>query len=390
MAMYQALVAACCALAGLQPPLSQDWSDTTLISTDDDWSRVPAMVGFRGDGLTTEPGTDPRTVLADGSGTPVDVTANRTDPGAIGLAAGVAEFELADPVVALRGSATASAPHLVLALDTRGRTRASVRLNVRDLDAAADAVEPVAIQYRVGASGDFANVPGAYLGDATPSYGPDSARAASTAGAGRIEAALPAAADNRPLVQVRVLTTNAVGRDEWVGIDDIRVHAARLPRLWPRTPPPAPPDAAPPPEPPAAVPPGAAPVLTGLSLRPTAFLAARRGPALASGAPAARPPVAPAAGARTPRRGAGLRFRLSEPAKVRFRVLPGGPRLRFQASGRRGLNRLRFSARVRGRALGPGLYVLSAAAVDRFGRASNPTFVRFRVLNGAKRPQKEG
>ena len=34
---------------------------------------------------------------------------------------------------------------------------------------------------------------------------------------------LPAAADNQPLLQVRIITANAVGNDEWVGIDDIAV-----------------------------------------------------------------------------------------------------------------------------------------------------------------------
>src|SRR5215218_9298243 len=135
--MHTALLAAlCCALTGTTaaPPLAQTWSDTALISTDDDWSRVPAMVGYRRDGMVTEPGVDPRRAVADGSGTPVDVAANRTDPGAIGLAAGVAEFELANPVVALRGSVTASAPQLVIALDTRGRAGIAVRLTLRDID----------------------------------------------------------------------------------------------------------------------------------------------------------------------------------------------------------------------------------------------------------------
>ena len=103
------------------------------------------------------PGSDPRGVTADGSGTPVDVAANLTDPRAVGLAAGVAEFELPDPVVAIQGSATASAPHLVMSLDTRGRAGVTVRLLLRDIDATAhDAVEPVALQYRVGAAGPFA------------------------------------------------------------------------------------------------------------------------------------------------------------------------------------------------------------------------------------------
>ena len=36
--MYETLIAACCAIAGLQPPLAQSWSDTNLIRADDDWS----------------------------------------------------------------------------------------------------------------------------------------------------------------------------------------------------------------------------------------------------------------------------------------------------------------------------------------------------------------
>ena len=123
--MSPGLIAAlCCTLIGAPTPFAQDWSDTGLITADDDWSSVPAIVGYRGDGLAAEPGTDPKTVVADGSTTPVDVAANRTDPGALGVAAGVAEFELEDPVVAIQGSATASAPQLVIA-STRAGGRAS-------------------------------------------------------------------------------------------------------------------------------------------------------------------------------------------------------------------------------------------------------------------------
>jgi hypothetical protein len=28
---------------------TQDWSDTGLIGSDDDWSRVPCIIGYRGD-----------------------------------------------------------------------------------------------------------------------------------------------------------------------------------------------------------------------------------------------------------------------------------------------------------------------------------------------------
>src|SRR5262245_28832657 len=61
-------------------PFFQDWSNTGLITTDDNWAGVPGVVGFRGDDLTTVTATDPQTILADGSGTPVDVIANQTNP----------------------------------------------------------------------------------------------------------------------------------------------------------------------------------------------------------------------------------------------------------------------------------------------------------------------
>jgi hypothetical protein len=365
--MYPTLLAAlCCVLTPAQPPVTQSWSDTGLISVDDDWSRVPAIVGHRGDGLAAEPGTDPRTVLADGSATPVDVAANRTDPTAIGLAAGVAEFELADPVVALRGSATASAPHLVFALDTRGHAGVSVRLTLRDIDTSAtDAVEPVAVQYRVGAGGHFANVPGGYVADAT-------------GGSGRtqVRAALPAAADGKPLVQVRVITTDSVGRDEWFGVDDIEITAATVvgggcgdpgPQGPPgQAPPPSGPVQNPPapaPRPPAGDARSAAPRLAELTLTPASFVPARRGPAVL----------------KRGRSGAALRFRLSKAASVRFRIGPGDERRRFVVRGRRGLNRLRFTGRVRGRALANGSYVLTAIAVDGGGRSSAQAATRFRI-----------
>ena len=372
--MYQALIAACCALAGIQPPLAQSWSDTSLIRADDDWSGVPGIAGYRGDGLVAAPGTDPRDVVADGSGTPVDVAANRTDPAAIGLAAGVAEFELANPVVALRGSATASAPQLVLTLDTRGRAGIAVRLTLRDIDTAADAVQPVAVQYRVGGTGDFANAPGGYVADATAStVESDSVNRAGDELATPVRVALPAAADNARLVEVRVLTTDSPGRDEWVGVDDIDVTAATV-RPPPcgdtgpaphRSPGPSPQEPGPPREPGSREPARPRPELTRLALVPDVFTPARRGPAIAFHG----------------RAGAGLRFRLSQPATVRFSVAPGGPRMRFQARGRRGPNRARFGGRIRGRRLTAGDYELTAVARGRTGLDSAPASVRFRIAS---------
>jgi hypothetical protein len=82
-------------------PFSQNWSNTGLITTSDDWSGVPGIIGYRGDGLTSATGVDPQTVLADGTGTPVDVNANMTSPNTF-TTGGVSEFEITDPVVALQ------------------------------------------------------------------------------------------------------------------------------------------------------------------------------------------------------------------------------------------------------------------------------------------------
>jgi hypothetical protein len=378
-------------------PFAQGWSDTGLISRDDDWSGVPGAVGHRGDGLTSVPGADPRLVVVDGSGTPVDVNANETDPRAVGLAAGVTEFELQDPVVALQGSATAAAPHLVVSLDTRGRSGVTVRYRLRDIDASsnANAVQAVALQYRVGASGDFAAVAGGFVPDATT--GPGAATLATP-----VSAVLPAAADDQPLVQLRILTTDAVGQDEWVGVDDIEVDGSgavcRPPTPPPGGPPPGglppaepPPAGPPPPGPPPSTPPRPSPApsqpppaLTDLTLSPATFKAAKRGPAVT----------------RTGRSGTSLRFRMSRPAKVEFRVtsprLPGPSRRqvrrfavgaplvyreigRFSVRGRRGTNHLRFTGRLRGRALPAGVYRLTAQATDRHGLATAAASAAFRV-----------
>ena len=53
---------------------------------------------------------------------------------------------------------------------------------------------------------------------------------------------------------------------------------------------------------------------------------------------------------------------------------------RFAVRGKLGLNRLRFSGRVRGRPLAPGTYVLRAVAVDLAGRTSAPAALPFRIL----------
>lgn len=201
-------------------PFSQNWSNTNLITANDDWSNVPGIIGYLGDiADTSTTNVDPRTLLADYSTvSAVDVIANQTNPNTQ-TAGGVAEFEITNPTVALQGSGTADAPHIVIHLNTTGQSTIKFTANIRDIDGSGDnAVQQVDVQYRVGGTGDYASVPGGYIADATT--GPDLATLVTP-----LNLTLPAAANNQSLVQIRVITTNAGGSDEWVGIDDINVTA---------------------------------------------------------------------------------------------------------------------------------------------------------------------
>ena len=198
-------------------PLAQDWTNVALITINDNWAGVPGIVGYRGDDLTTATGTNPQMILADGTLTPVNVLANQPNPNTLATG-GVAEFDtLPNSTVALQGSGTADAPFVLLNVNTLGLSSVIVAYNLRDVDGSTDnAVQPVALQYRVGSTGNFTNLPDGFVADATT--GPSLATRVTP-----VLVTLPPPADNQPLVQVRVITANAVGNDEWVGIDDLFV-----------------------------------------------------------------------------------------------------------------------------------------------------------------------
>lgn len=202
-------------------PFSQDWSNTGLITTNDDWSGVPGITGYLGqDASTTTGGVfDPQLVLTESTvANDLTVLANQTAPNSV-TAGDVGEFEIADPVVALQASGTADTPYVMVTLNTTGSSFIRVRYNVRDIDGSVDnTMQKVALQYRVGTTGNFTNVPTAYVADATE----QSLATKVTA----VDVILPAAVDNQPVVQIRMITANEVGSDEWVGIDDIRVDSA--------------------------------------------------------------------------------------------------------------------------------------------------------------------
>src|SRR5262245_28473143 len=88
------LAGAASANTGYEPlPLSQNWSNTALITVDDNWSQVPGIIGYGGNAVVVDPGVDPQTILTDLTPATPDVTANRTNPNLV--YSGVVEFHLA-------------------------------------------------------------------------------------------------------------------------------------------------------------------------------------------------------------------------------------------------------------------------------------------------------
>ncbi len=203
--------------AHLSIPYSIDWSNTNLITMDNVWdlSNPDLRIrGYSGADINVTPGTDARTVLPDSA--ILNVKANQTNPDAL-VEGGVAEFEIANPTIAIKGSDTARAPYINVLVSTTGFSNIRFRANIRDLSTVNDAVQQVAVQYRTSEElGDpFTDVPSAYIADATEGGTATKVTA--------IDLILPATANNVADLEIRVMTVNAVGDDEWIGIDDISV-----------------------------------------------------------------------------------------------------------------------------------------------------------------------
>ncbi len=215
------------------PPFTQNWSNIGLITANDDWAGVPGVEGFLGQDLTLVTGTDPQTLLTGASSVAGDLSVLANQIATTITNGDVTEFHTtsqagapgADSTIALQGSGTADAPNIIVSLNTTGQIGVVVAYNVRDIDCTADnAVQPVALQFRIGASGNFTNVPAGFVADGTA--GPSLCTQVTA-----VSATLPVAAENQALVQVRIITANAAGSDEWVGIDDLSVTAGAGPAL---------------------------------------------------------------------------------------------------------------------------------------------------------------
>ena len=196
-------------------PVTQNWSTAPAVAND--YSFAPGFIGYLGsDGSTTSPFVlDPQVVVADLSPTPVNLNITPTTPGTA-ASGGLYYFPLANPVVAFQGSGTADSPVLQLRVVTTSFINVRVRYLLRDVDDNTDnSIQPVALQFRAGTTGDFTNVPAAYVADASagPSLTLDTP----------VDVTLPAAANNRASLDIRWITGNAAGSDELIGIDGIQV-----------------------------------------------------------------------------------------------------------------------------------------------------------------------
>lgn len=208
---------------------SQDWSDKNLINTHDVWSGVFAIRGFYLASSSSQTGVDPRAVVASTFGASVgtlvpDVVANANPNTSSG---GVLEVDqISNPTIALQGSATADASFIVLYLDATAVQNIRLQFKVRDLDASTDdAVQQLAVQYRLGPTSDYENLIGGYYADVTL---PSSATLQTN-----VDLILPAPVNNQPELEIRILTTNAPGSDELIGIDDIMVTSDPIQSLTP-------------------------------------------------------------------------------------------------------------------------------------------------------------
>lgn len=208
-------------------------STVNQITANDDWSAVNSVEGYMGLNLTNTHGVDPQTILgteflnARLPNTPRNVAANKGNPSAFN-AGGLAEFD-SGPYLALgfQGNVQAN-PYLVFYLNTTGRMNVTINFSVQDIDSGSNnSVSRIALQYRVGETGLFTNVPAGFVADAT-----DGGVAGRTT---NMSVVLPAAANNQPKLQVRLITSNAAAADgsstpdEWIGVNNMVMSSSAGP-----------------------------------------------------------------------------------------------------------------------------------------------------------------
>ena len=194
----------------------------------DNWSDVPGVEGYLGAGLTAATGADPQTITADGSGSTTDVIANGATTSSSG---GVLEAA-AEQTIAIQGSGTADAPHVVLPPRTSQTRRPSPSASTPRTSTE----RPTTRSSRSRSSTASARaVP-------TPTCPRASSRTRPSERGDQGHPGQRHAARRSRRCGRRLrpgVTTNAAGNDEWVGIDNISSTRATRRRRRSRRPRPA-------------------------------------------------------------------------------------------------------------------------------------------------------
>ena len=158
-------------------PFTQDWTNTSQINFADNWSTggpapntpgVQGIIGFLGQDITTLTDIDPQTLLGvSASATDVDVIPNQTNTAITnGGVGGIPDSRtrsshsrLRPPRMRRTSCSTSTRPAL-----RTSPFRTTCATSTRPAD---NAIQQFALQYRVGSSGFFTNVPAGYVADAT-------------------------------------------------------------------------------------------------------------------------------------------------------------------------------------------------------------------------------
>lgn len=199
---------------------SQQWNGTSVLTTANKWSLIQSVVGYRSVDTGAATGADPQTLLS--SSTTEEVTVNpQTAVPTTTSAAGIYPIDGSIDVVGVKPNGTFLAPNLVFHVNTIDTNDVRVRYTLKHLNTI-DAASKFALQYRIGETGNFINVPEGYVADASTAAG----NATTT-----VDVLLPAEVNNQPKLQIRVITADTSENDSWIGIDDIIISANRRPSL---------------------------------------------------------------------------------------------------------------------------------------------------------------
>ncbi|MFT3785152.1 MAG: Calx-beta domain-containing protein [Tepidisphaeraceae bacterium] len=210
----------------------QNWESSDLVGGTTWTSTYANAIGYA---ATTTAVADPQ-LNTNPSNTSSAVFVATVSPGPVGSgvsAGGLHRLTFASSVgtgagtgtksIGFQGSGTAHSPHVIFFINSSGVNNVAVDFDLIDVDnegsTTAGAAQSFAVQYRIGDSGTWANVPAGYVANAanftTNTVGQTT----------HVTAVLPSDAGNKADLQVRVVGTNSAGNDQMVALDNVVISS---------------------------------------------------------------------------------------------------------------------------------------------------------------------